>query len=676
MTGNQQTGDDPTIDAPADRELDLAALDGIKERSATIALEVVELMEKWSKEAPFIIHVKPTQGTGKTLGGMETIPHHIGPTAVFGPRHEDIKEDASHPALRSVFETHFEGKDKSCTNEKYEGRHYRVHPDVSADWCRGCSKRSSCSYFEAYDTLESRGLATGPDTSDPEWERFQKTQTSDGDGGLMGYTAVHQLLPYHPDVLDQWGGIRAVIIDESPWEAIGEQTAVLPLSDIRQAKKAVQRIQDEDSVSELPATLLKRLQVALQMLENLVSDESDRDDHEETYSQWSEIVEICEDKNLTDTLARAVSNERANKQSSGTSLIVGSLLEALPNIQQHTDRAWEEYESMVNQRPPEAFWRVEFESLQLRWMDTTALHKIATEKPICVLATEMPSELLNTMFDCPVVTITDNLKPQVDTLQMDTYKAVISTLRERGKLWDDLLDLTELAIQREQLLGNKVFIAVKKELMTRAENGQNTQPGVLEHMESRGYEVGEDFEIGNYYGLTGSNRFEDCNAVVLFGAPRLPNHVANYKALLSGLQSEDFHAKNTEGELRDALHRTRPAKKDGIHAYIWTNVVDFEDEFTGRYREGGVPDLKRSLTDKIEREKERQNVRTDIIEFVREYDGSPTATTITNELSGKGSKINRYRDELVVDGELELVKETNGPGRPSKKYRVSGTLTD
>lgn len=141
MTGSQQTGGDSTKDFPSDRELDLAARDGIKERSATISIEVEGLMNEWSEEAPFVLHVKSKQGTGKTLGGMETIPLHIGPTAVFGPRHEDIKEDAGHPALQSIFEVHFEGKDKSCINDKYEGRHFRVHPDVSAEWCRECSKR-------------------------------------------------------------------------------------------------------------------------------------------------------------------------------------------------------------------------------------------------------------------------------------------------------------------------------------------------------------------------------------------------------------------------------------------------------------------------------------------------------------------------------------------------------
>lgn len=586
---------------PQDIELELSQFEKlpadkcIQKWSGEIAFTVVDLIEKWSVEDPFVIHAKTTQGTGKSLGDMETIPLHIGSTAVFGPRHQDIKEDADHPVLHSTYEVHFEGKDESCINDKYDGRHHRVHPDVSANWCQGCPKRSECTYHDPYEMIERRGFATGPNTSDPELNEILKADPDYSDDGLMGYTAAHQLLPHHPDVLDQWGGIEAVLIDESLWESIGETKATLGLSDIRQAKQTVGRIQNREWNDDLPEEVLADLHAALGRLEDLVADESEKHDHEETYNQWATLTKTCEKKDIINTLPGAVSRERDSEGESGSGLVVGPLLEALPNIREHRDRAWGEYETLVNQRPPKAFRQVENGTTQLRWLDTTTLSEIASEKPVCVLATEMPSKLIQVMFDLPVVTITDDLKPEVDVLQLGTQKANISSLRKRGKLWEDLLDLTEQAIKHERLRENKVFIAVKKELKERNEGDPDSKPGVLEHMEERGFEEQVDFEIGHYYALTGSNRFEDCDAVVLFGMPRLPDEVANHKALLAGLQPDDVHEKNTEGELRDALHRIRPARKNGVRAYIWTKIPEFKEEFAGDYTESGIDDLQRHL---------------------------------------------------------------------------------
>jgi len=664
---------------PQDIELELSQFQAlpvderIRKRSGEIAFTVVDLIKQWSVENPFVIHAKTTQGTGKSLGDMETIPIQIGPTAAFGPRHEDIKEDADYPALRSTYEVHFEGKDKSCINSTYEGRHHRVHPDVSANWCQGCPERSECTYHDAYEIVEERGFSTGPDTSDQEWTEYLKANPDYSDDGLMGYTAAHQMLPHHPEVLDQWGAIEAVLIDESPWESIGEKTATLGLSAIRQAKQAVGRIQDREWDDDLSEEVLMNLHAALGKLEALVDDESDNDEHEKTYNQWVALAEICEEEDIIDTLAGAVSRERDSKGESGSGLVVGPLLKALPNIREHTERAWEEYETLVHQRPPKAFWQVNNGVLQLRWLDTTTLNEIASEKPVCVLATEMSSELVHVMFDLPVVTITDDLKPKVNVLQLGTKKANISSLRERGKLWEDLLNLTEQAIKHERLRGNTVFIAVKQERKERDEDDPDSKPGVVEHMEKRGFEKGIDFEIGHYYALTGSNRFENCDAVVLFGMPRLPDEVANHKALLAGLQPDDFHEKNTEGELRDALHRIRPARKDGVRAYIWSEIPEFKEEFTGDYTESGIGDLQRHLDNAIHREQERERLQESIQEFVEAYDGKPTASTITEEVSGTHTKIQQYRDELVEDDTLEMITESDGPGRPSKKYRLSDT---
>ncbi len=645
---------------PEDGELDLAAHNTIEKWSATIAFAVVELIQQWSKAIPFVIHVKSTQGTGKSLGNMETIPLHIGPTAVFGPRHEDVREDADEPALRSLYEVHFEGKDRSCIHPSYEGKHHRVHPDVSAEWCENCELRTKCNYWDAYQTVNQQGFYTEPNHSDADFDDFQQNRSEYAEKMVRGYTAVHQHLPLHPTVLNQWDDIKAILIDESPWDAIAENTAVISLDDVVEAKDATARLIDDDTQGER----LIVLHDALVALERLIDPKAQYNDTLDVFEQWESVYNQYEENNAIDTVTRLISSERSELEENINARVIGPLLTAISNIRRGWDRAIEADKTLVDQRPPKAFWRIDDTYLHLRWMDTEQLSEIAQNTPTAVLATEMPTAQVEAMFDLPVVTITDNLTPEVDVYQLDTRKAGITQLKKKQKLWDDLLELTGLAVEHEQLLGSKVFIAVKKRLVE----------DVQAHLERQGFEKGEDFEIGNYYGLTGSNRFEDCGGVVLFGKPSLRDEDAIYKSLVSGISKDVFHETNTEGELRDALHRIRPAKKDGVRAYILTNVVDFEGEFTGVYKRDGTDNLRDRITDDIHREKDRQEIRTAITDFVQHYDGAPTATEITDTVSGTHSKIQRYRDELVEDDKLKCIKETNGLGRPSKKYRVSESL--
>lgn len=661
MTDSKQKSDGSMEDCiPEDRRLDLATHDTIEKWSAKISFTTVELIEKWSKEIPFVIHLKTTQGTGKTLGDMETIPLHIGPTAVFGPRHKDVREDANEPALQSLYDVHFEGKDRACIHSSYEGRHHRVHPDVSAEWCANCELRGRCTYWDAYQMISQQGFYTEPNHSDPEFDDFQQNRSEYAEKMVRGYTAVHQHLPLHPTIINQWNDIKAILIDESPWDSVAEKTAVLPLNEVKKAKHATALLTEDNPQGDL----FNDLHHALDILKQLIDPETDYDKYLNVFEQWESVYDQCKENNAIDTTARAVSSERAQSEENINTRVIGPLLTAIPNIRRGWDRAIEADETFVDWRPPKAFWRVDNTYLHLRWMETEQLSEIAQNTPVAVLATEMPTEQVEAMFDLPVVTITDNLTPEVDVYQLDTYKAGITQLEKKQKLWYDLLELTELAVEREQLLGSKVFIAVKKRLVE----------DVQAHLERQGFEQGEDFEIGNYYGLTGSNRFEDCGGVVLFGKPSLRDEDAIYKSLVSGISKDVFHETNTEGELRDALHRIRPAKKDGVRAYILTNVVDFEGEFTGVYKRDGTDNLRDRITDDIHREKDRQEIRTAITDFVQHYDGAPTATEITDTVSGTHSKIQRYRDELVEDDKLKCIKETDGPGRPSKKYRVSESL--
>jgi hypothetical protein len=610
--------------------------------SEEVAECLIRYAEAWSSENRFVVHVKTIQGAGKTSGGMETAAYHIGPTALFGPRHEDIKADTDSKPFEGVFEIHFEGKDQVCEHSDYQGRHGNVHPDVSSEWCEECEYRDDCQYWRSY-------------------RRF-------GAGGAQNFTGVHQHLLYLPKVLDRWEGVNSVLVDESPWDTIVEQTVTFSPEDISVSQNAVRALFERDS-PPVDERLLTMVAEALSELKSAMANTASSG----VFDAWEKAYEACQDEDAVDTLTRKLSEVHADWDNENHTEVVRKLFGAIPHIQKAWRRVEQTDEHLPVENPPESFWRINEDGhLQIRWMRTQTLREVAREKPVFVLATEMETEVVKAIFDLPVATISDDYAPPVDILQLGTRSAGVTQLRKRGRMWDNLLELTSLAIKRERLRGNKVFIAVKKDLKERDEGDPNSKPGVVEHMEERGFEEGEDFEIGHYFGLTGSNRFEDCDAVVLFGMPRLRDEDAIAKALLAGLDKEPFQNEKSVGELRDALHRIRPSRKDGVQAYVLTDAVDFENEFTGEYDRLGVAEFRSNLEQSINREQETQEIREALLEFVRNRETPPTASDFKSELGWSYSKIKHHREELVEAGQLELRKESEGRGRPTERYHISG----
>jgi hypothetical protein len=604
--------------------------------SRKVAERLIRYSEAWSQDNPFIIHVKTIQGTGKTLGGMETSAHHIDPTALFGPRHTDIKQDTSIRPFEGIFEIHFEGKDRVCEHSDHQGRHADVHPDVSSEWCDGCEHREDCQYWEGYRRIR----AEGP----------------------QNFTAVHQHLLYLPRVLDEWEGINSVLIDESPWDSIVEQTEMFSLDDISVSQNAIRALLDRDS-PPVDERLLTMVAEALSELESAIADGASRG----AFNAWEEAYETCRDEDAVDALTRELSKVHADWDNSTHTEVVRKLFGAIPHVKQAWKQVELEEEHVPVEDPPESFWTItDDRNLQIRWMRTKTLREVAREKPVFVLATEMETNVVEAIFDLPVATITDDYAPPADVLQLGTRSAGITQLRKKGRMWENLLELTSLAIQRERLAGGKTFVAVKKGL----------KDDVHQHLKKEGLTKGEDFEIGHYYGLTGSNRFEDCDAVVLFGMARLRDEDVIAKALLTGLDREAFQREKSVGELRDALHRIRPSRKDGVRAYILTNEVDFEDEFTGNYDPVSVPDFRTRLRQVVSREREAREIREALLEFVESRDTPPTASDFKDEFGWEYSKIKQHREELVEAGQLEVRRESEGRGRPPKRYAALGPQTN
>jgi hypothetical protein len=631
-----QRNPDVDTEIPSDVVIDLHRSAPIRETAKQIAAEVIDLYDTWSRENPFIVHVKTTQGTGKTLNVMERLHYYDGPVAVFGPRHEDTKEDANIPEFSDIYQTHFEGKDRSCLHPAYEGRHHAVHPKVSQDWCADCRYRAECSYWDAYKAFESKGAHS--------------------------YTAVHNHLPLHPTILEQWPEINSLIIDESPWSTIVEWKETISLGDLTAELEAVSTLANRDP-PPVNEDLLDQIQTAIEAtIEVLSGDESAE---ATVFDHWEAVTDHCNELESQATLTRSLSEYHVEHDGPTNINTVQTMLDAVPSISDAWERAEADDLHLPTDNPPTRFWDLGTETVTVRWVDTDSLTRIARSKPIFVLATEMPTEQVQSMFDLPVVTVSDTMAPAVDVLQLDTRAAGVTQLKERGRMWDNLLELTELAIQREQNVGNTVFVAVKKALLE----------DVRDYLvDTAGFSHGDDFKIKNYYGLTGSNRFEDCDAVVLFGKPQLRDQDAAAKHLLTGVPTEVFQWEKREGELRDAIHRTRPARKDGIRAYILTNVPDFDDNFTGSYDSVSVPDMRVTLQRIIEDWEEADIIRDAIVSWVRAQEIPPTLTDLAHaeELHWSHRKVRTHCDELIQDGTLKSWTESgDGPGRPSTLIAVN-----
>jgi len=592
---------------------------------------LIRYAEAWSSENPFIVHINVIQGIGKTLGGMETSAYHFEPTALFGPRHVDVQEDANIKQFDGVFKIHFEGKDRACDHPDYQNRHAAVHTDISSEWCEGCEYRGDCRYWANY-------------------RRIHKD-------GAQNFTAVHHHLLHLPRVLDEWEDINSVLIDESPWDTIVEQTETFSPEQIEVSQNAVHALLNRNS-PPVDERLLTLVAEALSELKSAMKDAPSRDG----FSIWEEAYKACRDERAVDELTRKLSRYHTEYNNSGHTEVVRKLFGAIPQVREAWNRVEEEDEHLPVQQPPESFWHITEDGyLQVRWMRTQALREVAREKPVFVLATEMKTEVVQAIFDLPVVTITDDYAPAVDIRQLETRSAGVTQLRKKEQMWENLLELTELAVQREALAGVKTFVAVKKDL----------KDGVRQHLQDVGFTEGEDFEIGHYFGLTGSNRFEDCDAVVLFGIPRLRDEDAIAKAALTNVDMQTFQNEKSVGELRDALHRIRPTQKDGVRAYVLTKAVDFEDEFTGEYDPLSVPDFRDSLEKAISREQEAMEIQEALLEFVKDRDTPPIANDFKDEFGWEYSKVKRHRDELVEAGRLEVRKESEGRGRPAKRYLAS-----
>ncbi len=580
------------------------------------------LLEAWDEDHPFVVHVKTTQGTGKTTGVMDTLEVK-GSVAALGPRHDDINEDADRFGDR--FEIRFVGKDKSCENDKYKGKHGSVSQETSRNWCKDCPKRSACGYFEPYEKLQS---------------------------GVQSLTAPHNYLEYFPEILDQWPAIDTVLIDETPWDVIFEKTLAIDASDIENTRSALRIVRDRDSDT---AELVGTAQTLLDDISDGLSD-TDADITPDAF----EIATRTDFSGITDELSK-IHDDRILDGNEYQDAIL-----SIKNKIGLVERTWEWTRDADEDAdtPPSELWGIDTSSrgenkFLLRWRNPE-LQQIARDKPVFVLATEMPTQSVEAMFGLPVVTIEDAVTPEGEIIQLGTKHAGITRLRKRNRSYDTLLELTKLALRREYACGRKTLIAVKAALLE----------DVVEELEASGLERGEAFEIGNYYGMTGSNRFEDCEAFIGFGAPGLSSDVTEASEVMSGVPSQIFKKEGLEGELRDDIHRIRPVRMDvAPRIYLFTNAVDFSSDFDGTRKEYNIPDLRRELKNNAEIAERQQHIQ----DVIRDHPSDPTVAQIVDELSyGRRRTESELRD-LNKRGITEPYKaDTDGRGRPPKRYRLLG----
>jgi hypothetical protein len=216
-------------------------------------------------------------------------------------------------------------------------------------------------------------------------------------------------------------------------------------------------------------------------------------------------------------------------------------------------------------------------------------------------------------------------------------------------------ELMLLAVEREQIAGNKTFIVVKQAL----------ESNLRRELTQAGHQEGVDFEIAHYYGLTGSNKYEECDAVILFGKPALPQDIPRAKQELTGINSEVFAREKREGELRDALHRIRPARKDRTRAYILTSTPNFESDFGAGVERYSVPDFRSRLRTAISEEETKQA----ILDLLKNTPTPLRASEICEEVEGDYAKVNRLISDLLDFNKVVMSKHPSG-GRPAKKYSL------
>jgi|GEM_PF-2736309 len=646
MTGSQQTDDDSTgYQTPEDLELKLSAYDSIEGRSRGIALETVELINQWSPDKPFVVHVKTTQGTGKSTGLIETVAYDLGFTAVFAPRHQDIDEDLDGTALGNRFDYHFRGKDRVCENDDYAGKHHQVPNTVSQEWCRGCHLRDSCEYFTAYRSVGS-------------WDPEKVPPTDSVKASAPSFMAVHQHLSVLPEVFDSddsdqpstWELIDAVIIDESPYGSLVTDQITVELSDIR---AELDVLDQSDPGDQEVADLISKTADLLDTTKAVIEDDGD------TVSLFEEWTAFYEEYDENEAFDRVVGQQWGEQSDRTGSPIVLPILDAIPDLRAVIADAMESDRSLTQEYVIEHLWSVtggDQPKLEIAYADLSPLRSVAREKPVFVLATEWPKEISEAVFDLPVVEVSDDLKPPVDVLQLGTHGAGIWVLGEDKRLARNLRELTTLAVRRETLRNRKTLIVSKKAL----------KGSIRDALDNEGFVEGDDYEIAHYYGLSGSNKYEDCEAVVLHGKPGYPDEVLKLNQLMTGISDEELSFEKCQGEMRDALHRIRPAQKDGVRAYIWSNTPDFRTDFDESHVTMSVPRLREKLTSEIEAHGERIEREDHVVEKLDQWDGWMTGTEFKTEI---GEQYLAARDRLVEQGRIEHTTESEGRGRPTKKYR-------
>lgn len=640
----------PEEDIPEDITLSYPPNATISEMSSRIAGCGPRLLDKWSQDNPFVVLVRTTQGTGKSTGLAERIAYYIGFVAMFAPRHVDIDEDLEETPLGNRFKHHFRGKDRVCENEDYKGKHVYVSNSVSQNWCKNCAQRDSCDYFTAYQDVGS-------------WDPAKVPRTESVKASAPSFMAVHQHLNALPNVFSgpdddtTWDHVDAVIIDESPYETVAVNSLTVALKDIRAELDVLDQMESGDpEMTNLVVETESLLRTTKEVIEG-------NGDTLTLFEEWVSLyAEYVENQNAFE---KALGEQWGEQTSRDGNPVVLSILETVPDVKTVIEDAVSNDRALNRKAGIKSLWSVsdgDEPKLTISYADLTALRQVAREKPVFALATEWPREIAEVVFDLPIVEITDDLKPAVNVLQDEKHSAGIWTLNQRKRLDSNLQELTMLAVRRESLRNRKTLVVSKEDVKDRV-NQTLTDNGLVE---------GEDFELAHYYGLSGSNQYEDCDAIVLHGSPAYSDDLINLNHLMTGIPKEELRFEKCQGEIRDALHRIRASQKDGVRAYIWTDRPDFRTEFDGSYLETSVPQLREKLEAEIESEQQQREDERYVLETLKQWDGWMTGSEFKTEV---GEQYRSARVRLVKNNRIDYEKQSDGePGRPTKKFRYTGSL--
>jgi hypothetical protein len=209
-------------------------------------------------------------------------------------------------------------------------------------------------------------------------------------------------------------------------------------------------------------------------------------------------------------------------------------------------------------------------------------------------------------------------------LQVTGGKYFQTSIMKSEKTYDKLSKIVELYAKSK---GDKKVLLVSKGVFLR-------DAYMLQ-------EVAPNLDYTHYYGLRGSNEFEQDESVILFGTPQIPSTTQDIIKDCLELDDDDIFQNFTIAEMIQALHRIRPLRNDGREALIISDA-NISNNNSGKVYTFTVDNMLRLLNG----------------EFMRNIPDGGISKYSIREMSGiEDAKLNDILGYLLETNKVKIVKK-------------------